>query len=93
MKRRQQYPRSARLPPAGAESSDKSNSTSPRSWHCRTRISGTPQKGRVSLAYKSEDELLRILSALGSTAGLPGRSRNGNRIRADGTAGEEENKA
>ena len=32
---------------------------------CRTRISGTSEKGRVSLSYKSEDELLHILTVLG----------------------------
>ena len=53
--------------------------------HCRTRISGTPQKGRVSLAYKSEEELLRILSTLG----LDGRAEEaGTESGADGTAGE-----
>lgn len=53
--------------------------------HCRTRISGTPQKGRVSLAYKNEEELLRILSTLG----LDGRAEEaGTESGADGTAGE-----
>ena len=58
--------------------------------HCRTRISGTPQKGRVSLAYKSEEELLRILSTLG----LDGRAEEaGTESGADGTAGEKGNNA
>ena len=60
--------------------------------HCRTRISGTPQKGRVSLAYKSEDELLRILSALGLDGRASGEAGTETGSGADGTAGEEENK-
>ena len=61
--------------------------------HCRTRISGTPQKGRVSLAYKSEDELLRILSALGLDGRASGEAVTETGSGADGTAGEEERKA
>ena len=58
--------------------------------HCRTRISGTPQKGRVSLAYKSEEELPRILSTLGPD----GRAEEaGTASGADGTVGEKGNNA
>ena len=46
----------------------------------------------MSLAYKSEDELLRILSALGLDGRASGEAGTETGSGADGTAGEEENK-